>query len=57
MEKLLSRLIKDESGAAMVEYGVLLGLIAVVCIGAITLTGTTIKAVFNNINADLTAAI
>jgi pilus assembly protein Flp/PilA len=57
MQKLLSRFVKDESGAALVEYGILVGLIAVVCVAAITLLGTTIVAVFNTINADLTAAL
>ena len=33
----------DESGAAAVEYGLLVGLIAVVIIGAVTLMGTSIK--------------
>ncbi|HEX2701088.1 MAG TPA: Flp family type IVb pilin [Acidimicrobiales bacterium] len=31
--------IKDERGASLVEYALLLALIAVVCIGAITLIG------------------
>ncbi len=32
--------VKDERGASLVEYALLLALIAVVCIGAITLIGT-----------------
>ena len=31
----------DEKGASLVEYALLLALIAVVCIGAITLIGTS----------------
>jgi pilus assembly protein Flp/PilA len=57
MLKLLARFVKDESGAALVEYGILVGLIAVVCIAAVTLLGTTIQSVFNTINADLTLAL
>jgi pilus assembly protein Flp/PilA len=57
LQKFLSRFVKDESGAALVEYGILVGLIAVVCIAAVTLLGTTIQGVFNTINADLTAAL
>jgi pilus assembly protein Flp/PilA len=30
----------DETGASLVEYALLLALIAIVCIGAITLIGT-----------------
>ena len=33
--------IKDERGASLVEYALLLALIVVVCIGAITLIGNT----------------
>lgn len=53
----LTRLVKDESGAALVEYGILVGLIAVVCIGAVGTLGTTINGVFTTINANLTAAL
>jgi len=38
----------DEEGATMVEYGVIVGLIAVVCIVAVTLLGNNVKAVFNS---------
>ena len=41
MKSLLSRFVKDESGAALVEYGILVGLIAVVCAAAITLLGSS----------------
>ena len=57
MPKHLTRLVKDESGAALVEYGILVGLIAVVCIGAVGTLGTTINGVFTTINANLTAAL
>ena len=36
---LQARLGRDESGASLVEYVLLVALIAVVCIGAITLLG------------------
>ena len=39
----IRRTIKDERGASLVEYALLLALIAVVCIGAITLIGTGAK--------------
>lgn len=38
---------KDESGAAAVEYGLLVALIACVIIAAVGLLGTNIAAVFN----------
>ena len=56
MRKTFSRFVKNDDGAALVEYGILVGLIAVVCITAVTLLGTQINEVFTNITADLTAA-
>ena len=53
--QLLNRFRKDEEGAALVEYGMLVGLIAVVCIAAVTLLGTTINGVFSQINVLLAA--
>jgi len=38
---LTDRLRGDDRGAALVEYGLLVGLIAVVCIGALSLFGIT----------------
>jgi pilus assembly protein Flp/PilA len=38
-----------EEGATMVEYGLMVALIAVVCLAAVTLLGTSMKAVFTNI--------
>ncbi|HKB06367.1 MAG TPA: Flp family type IVb pilin [Gemmataceae bacterium] len=40
---------KKEEGASLVEYGLLVALIAVVCIAAVTALGTSIKAVFEDI--------
>ena len=39
-------ILKCKRGAALVEYGLLVALIAVVCIAAITTIGTAIKAMF-----------
>jgi pilus assembly protein Flp/PilA len=45
---------RKEEGAALVEYGILVGLIAVVAIGAIAALGTELVNVFNTIVNDLT---
>jgi pilus assembly protein Flp/PilA len=42
-----------ERGAALVEYALLLALIAVVCIVALTTLGTGAKAKFNSISSSL----
>jgi pilus assembly protein Flp/PilA len=50
MSALVARVsMRDESGQALVEYGLLVGLIAVVCIAAITLLGTQIAGFFTTI--------
>jgi pilus assembly protein Flp/PilA len=40
---------RKDRGATAVEYGLLVGLIAVVIIAAVTLLGTELKALFENI--------
>jgi len=42
-------LLQDEEGAALVEYGMLVGLIAITAIGAVTLVGTDITNAFRGI--------
>jgi pilus assembly protein Flp/PilA len=39
---------KGEEGATMVEYGLMLALIAAVCIGAVTLVGQNASTIFTN---------
>jgi pilus assembly protein Flp/PilA len=53
MRKLMTRFVKDEKGAALVEYGMLVGLIACVCIGAVTVVGTDVNTVFGDIDTAL----
>jgi pilus assembly protein Flp/PilA len=45
--KLLNAVREDEEGAALVEYGLLVGLIAVVCIVAVTQLGLGISGVLS----------
>ena len=45
--------IKDERGASLVEYALLLALIAVVCIGAITLIGNSAKSKLSDVGSNL----
>ena len=49
MRTLMNRLRSDEEGAALIEYGMLVGLIAVVCVVAIQLLGTQMNTVFTNL--------
>jgi pilus assembly protein Flp/PilA len=49
MRKLINRFRRDEEGAALVEYGMLVGLIAVICIAAVTLLGQEVSDAFSAI--------
>jgi len=56
ISQLMNRFRRDEEGAALVEYGLLLGLIAVICIVAITLLGNKVSNAFSSIAAALPGA-
>jgi pilus assembly protein Flp/PilA len=43
----------SERGASLVEYALLVALIAVVCIAAVTLLGGNAKNKFNNVGASI----
>lgn len=49
MKKFFGWLKNEESGQGMVEYGLIIGLIAVVIIGAIAILGPKITGLFDNI--------
>jgi pilus assembly protein Flp/PilA len=53
LAQLLDRFRNDEEGATMVEYGIMVGLIACVCIAAVTALGVQVNAVFVAITAAL----
>ena len=50
---MLKNFVRDEEGATMVEYGLMLALIAVVCIGAVQIIGTKANATFTKIGSSL----
>jgi pilus assembly protein Flp/PilA len=54
MQKLIDRFRREEEGAALVEYGMLVGLIAVICVVAVTALGTEVSTAFSSIAAALT---
>ena len=49
----LRNFVQNEEGATMVEYGLMLALIAIVCIVAITLVGDQSNITFNNVGGSL----
>ena len=44
---------RDEEGASLAEYGLLLALIAVVCVSAIALVGTNISKMFSTVSGSI----
>ena len=50
---LLRRLVMEDEGQTLVEYGLLVALIALAVITALTLLGQKIANTFNNINSSL----
>ncbi len=53
MKKLLQRFRRDEAGAAMVEYALLVALIGLVAIVGVTAAGTSINAQFTKISCKI----
>lgn len=49
----LKRFLADESGASLAEYALLIGLIAVIAVGAVTALGTTVQEKFTDANTKL----
>lgn len=47
------RFVLREEGATMVEYGLMVALIAVVCLTAVGLLGTNVNAIFTQIAASV----
>lgn len=56
MLEMMKQFIRDEEGVTAIEYGLIAALIAVVIIGAVTVVGTQLNAVFTTIGTTLTAA-
>jgi pilus assembly protein Flp/PilA len=45
------KLVRNEEGAALVEYGLLIALIAVICVIVIATLGNTVSAKFSQMNS------
>jgi pilus assembly protein Flp/PilA len=53
MTSLISRFVKDESGATAIEYGLIAALVSVVCIGAYRTIGTNLNTKYGTIGTAL----
>jgi pilus assembly protein Flp/PilA len=53
MQKTFARFLTNESGATAVEYGLIVGLIGVVIIGALSVVGNKVSAQFHAVASAL----
>jgi pilus assembly protein Flp/PilA len=49
------RLVKDETGATAIEYGLIAALISVVIIAALTMVGTELNSTFTKVANELSS--
>lgn len=54
--ELIKKLIKGEEGQGLVEYALIVGLIALICVAAITAAGGSVKSIWGKIQTKLTGA-
>lgn len=55
MSALFRRFVREDEGQDLAEYALLIGLIAVICIGGVTTLGTGIRTMFTNASAHFPA--
>jgi pilus assembly protein Flp/PilA len=53
MKNLVTRFVRDESGATAIEYGLIAALIAVVIISAVQLVGSNLSTTFSTVAAKI----
>lgn len=51
--KTLQTLLKDDTGATMVEYGIMVALIAAVCIVLVSTLGKRVSSAFSSVNSSI----
>ncbi len=53
----LMNLLKDESGATAIEYGLIAALVSVAAIGALTAMGSSLNTMFGTVSTKLQGAV
>ncbi|HXV31475.1 MAG TPA: Flp family type IVb pilin [Sinorhizobium sp.] len=56
MKTIFARLMKDESGATAIEYGLIAALISVALITGATTLGTNLNTIFNTLGTKMSTA-
>lgn len=49
----LTTMLRDDDGATMVEYGLMVALVAMVALAAVKLLGSNLSSLFNNVATTL----
>lgn len=57
MINVIRKLIKDESGATAIEYGLIAALVSVAAIGALTAMGDSLNTMFMSVSDALSGAV
>jgi len=57
MKKWMTQFLKDEEGATMVEYGLMVALIAAVCIAVVGLLGTNLHDLFSAVKDKIPTSV
>lgn len=57
MLSIIKNLIKDESGATAIEYGLIAALVSVAAVVALENMGTSLEAMFNAVSGKLNSAV
>ncbi|HBC07886.1 MAG TPA: Flp family type IVb pilin [Rhodospirillaceae bacterium] len=57
MKTTIIKLLKDESGATAIEYGLIAALVSVAAIGALTTMGESLETMFTTVSGKLDEAV
>lgn len=49
----LNTMLRDDNGATMVEYGLMVTLVAMVALAAVQLLGSNLSGIFNNVASSI----
>jgi len=56
MLSLLKTVIRDQSGATAIEYGLIAALVAIAAMGGMSLLGTSLNSIFSSVGTTLQSA-
>lgn len=56
LQRAIKRFVREEEGATLVEYGLLVGLLSVAAIASIILVGKFVNGAFDKVQSDMAGA-